>query len=1561
MPAWEHLQKRYNNVRVLVNEHVKSLLEDDHSKPSEFARVIRRIIDRSNEAIESLRSLGVLVDSWDALLVHVVTRKLPTNTHQLWEEKLGNTTEIPKFENLVEFLEGRFRTLEMIDTESNSSVNREKSEPRQKFVQRNAGNVEATCVMCRSTTHRLPECLQYSNLSQEKRLEMVRAKLLCINCLRAGHRVLDCRVRTRCSKCQKGHHTTLHKADAQVKAFTTQANRDVSIEGAAESQKFKSEYPVGIESTSKNSIVTHHANWVSPSSRVLLATAMVKVRAPSGLEYRLRALLDQGSQATFITEAATQLLKLKKKGISASIKGLGNKTSCTSRNMVVVEILDIRSQPLIEVEAFVLKRLTEVAPVTAKHTESWSHLEGLELADPTYLDHGKIDLLLGAEVYAHIIQDGLRRGRPGTPIAQKTALGWVLSGSVGAGIEKVRNVNTFTTTVSKEHEAIDDVVRKFWEIEEVIEIGNSKEDECEAFYKQTVQRDTEGRYVVSLPFKENTGKMFGRSRPKAIARLLQMENKFKLNAELKREYSKCIGEYESLGHMSLCDTAEGSMITEENRTQYKCNYLPHHAVFKESSSTKTRIVFDASSKNSDGISLNDKLLTGPVIQDLLVNIILRWRRYKIVFTADLHKMYRQINVPKEDSQCQRIVWRDQHSGLIKDYRLTTVTFGTACAPFLAIRTLRQLAEDEKYRFPLAYTAVEKEFYVDDLLSGGHTLDDAKSKQIEIINLMKSGKFELRKWSTNKLELLENVDPAFVEMKISKEIEFDDTVKMLGIHWNPITDNFGYKLRKQDVNLNPTKRQVTSDIARVFDPIGWLAPVIIKAKILIQKLWIIKIDWDDKLPDEVNETWQQYKKELSNVELIKIPRWISTEQKETCQVHGFSDASQLAYAAVVYVRIIKGTEIFVHLVAAKTKVAPLKQVTLPRLELCGATLLSKLMGSVVTALEMENCEKYAWCDSKIVLDWVNGNPQRWKTFVSNRVMQITAGTKVKWNYVPSQDNPADCASRGVTPIQLLNHRLWWTGPEWLRKVESNWPESYICGENEIEKKVQEIKCNLITCDIDDLLSKYSSLNTLIRITALCRRFMTNAKSKKENRMCSWITTTELCSAHDCWIKYVQLRDFPNEIASLRNGKNISKKSRLISLHPFLDGDGILRVGGRLGLSDLPYSQKHPIILDHHSILTKLIIREAHKQTLHGGSQLMVSHIRRKYWVTDLRNTIRYQMHKCVICSRYRAKLYEQLMGDLPKERTKASKTFYHTGVDYCGPFDVKASLGRSPKTYKAYVAVFICMVTKAVHMEVVTGLTTDAFIAAFRRFVGRRGFIGQIHIHSDNGTNFVGASKQLTKDIEATWKDETLFKYFGDHKIHWHFIPPNFGGLWEAAVRSAKYHMKRIMSNAKLTYEEFNTTLIQIEACLNSRPLVPINNEVNELEVLTPGHFLTGDSLLGFPEPSLLDLPENRLHRWQYVQKLMQSFWKQWSTTYLHTLNQRKKWQQGKSNVENNTIVLIKEDNLPPSRWLLGRIVDTHKGHDGLVRVVTIKTKDATIKRPISKICVLPVSDDEQLK
>ncbi|XP_025265579.1 uncharacterized protein LOC112638301 [Camponotus floridanus] len=742
------------------------------------------------------------------------------------------------------------------------------------------------------------------------------------------------------------------------------------------------------------------------------------------------------------------------------------------------------------------------------------------------------------------------------------------------------------------------------------------------------------------------------------------------------------------------------------------------------------------------------------------------------------------------------------------------------------------------------------------------------------------------------------------------------------------------------------------------------------KIWIQAAWLRGVEWDDPLPEDDAHQWRGWQSELPHLGNIRIPRWLKSEPTDSNpEIHGFADASEKAFAAVVYLLTRdKDNQVQVSLLSAKTKVAPLKQVSLPRLELCAATLLTRLVVHIRLALDALATPTHLWTDSTVVLGWIRDHPASWKTYVANRVSEIqTTLPDVAWHHTPGVDNPADCASRGLSPSELKGHPLWWNGPRWLQGDPEQWPLGPL-STHDVDLPERRLGVHQTTAaddsiDEPELLTQYSELHHLLRITAWCRRWLRLRKTKgiepggSSNLPAPVLLPSELDEALAGWIRVVQAINFKKELKFVHKAAPLPKKSTLAKLGPFLDSKGILRVGGRLSNAAMTREAKHPTLLPSASHLTQLLIKATHLRTLHGGVQLTLAALRQEYWVLRGRALVKSFIHRCLPCVRWRAATPQPPMGNLPAARVIPSRPFLHTGVDYAGPVWLRTSKSRGHRAYKSFLVIFVCLSCRAVHLDVASDYTSNAFLAALRRFISRRGLCKVLY--SDRGTNFVGADNELRALFFASSKEGRHIRtHLADERIEWCFNPPaapHFGGLWEAAVKSVKHHLRRVIGDVKLTYEEMATLLAQIESCLNSRPLQAMSDDPEDLEALTPGHFLVGTALNAIPTLSLTEEPKSLLTRWKLLDQMRDSFWNRWSQEYLHSLTHRPKWFKADEEVRIGRLCLLRSEISPPNKWPLARIESVYPGGDGHTRVVRVRTSAGNFTRPVTKLVLLPVS------
>ncbi|XP_052891389.1 uncharacterized protein LOC128299453 [Anopheles moucheti] len=1544
--TWNSLLKRYDNPRMLTREYYRKI----HYLPavqSENVDELAQLVDEFTRHVNGLRKLNEPIETWDTPLTNMLFLKLDSSTILAWE-KFSAHHEKDKYKQLIDFLQDRVRILRSTRTYAQETeLHSRKMTGSEQKMRLKAGVNAATarrpqpnpatvpsssCPLGCAEMHNLRTCPEFAKKELHQRRQIIVSERLCWNCLNRGHQVKSCSSSHRCNTCNARHHSMLH------------------------------------DHLHPKAILSVHADV----DAVCLETVVLNLVDDHGFRYEARALLDSGSMCNLISDSLARRMLSTQSKVNVTVSGIGQ-ASQQIKGCIVATVESKSQQFSSQLEFLVLKNPVMDIPTEPIDVTAWKFPTD-NLADEAFNIPAKIDVVIGSEAYWEMHTGRKLSLGKGKPWLVETPFGWAVAGNTSLVSTSIQR-SCHTTTIQA---TLDGMLQRFWETESIMEgpAMSLEENMCEKHYVATTHRNAQGRYVVSLPQNLSSSRVLGLSRAIADRRLLGVERRLKSNPEMDIEYKRFMREYEELGHMRKLTEPVDDSITH-------C-YIPHHAVLKESStSTKVRVVFDASCKTTSGYSLNDTLLVGPIVQEDLLSIILRFRSHAIAIVADVEKMYRQILHSDQDRNLLRIRYRESQVDPIATYELTTVTYGTASAPFLATRTLQQIAHDHKDKFPKAVNPVLHDFYVDDLLTGATDINEAIAVRKQISAMLNSAGFTLKKWASNVPESLRDVPQEDLAIQSLHEWKDGQAVSTLGLVWEPGNDMFCFKVDLPSPAEVLTRSLVLSYTASIFDPIGLLGPTIILAKVFLQRLWCLRhdgkaYDWDRALPNDLQEEWRKFHSTLYLLRKLRVPRFVAQPKTVNLQLHVFADASQTAYGACCYVRAESMHTTSVKLLAAKSKVVSLANThSIAKLELCAARLAIQLYQKVSRALTTSTIA-VCWTDSMTVLYWLNSPPRRWNPFVANRVAQIQEEIRVaEWRHVPGSDNPADDISRGLKPEELLECNRWWRGPQWLAYGQDKWPKSAPIPkkhDGDIEERVAASRIVTVSTKCEfrgTFFKRFSVYNRMRRVMAYCLRFidcLRNASmvrckkqtiiGKLENTIPP-LTALELRRAELKLCFLAQQDSFADEITYLKKEKQISSSSKLKWLSPYLDHTGMLRIGGRLGNAELPEEGKHPIMLSSKHPLSVLLAVAYHVKLLHAGPQLLLATLRQRFWMIGGRNLSKAVFHRCQVCFKNKPTLIKQAIADLPTSRVSPNRPFSISGVDYCGPFMIKSTVrNRSPT--KAYIAIFVCFATRAVHIELVSDLTTTAFLAALRRFVARRGKVCELH--SDNATTFKGAANELRRLYEMLKTNDedrrSIVDWCANNEMDWKFIPPrapHFGGLWEAAVKSAKKHMMKIIGTTSITQENMLTLLAQVEQCLNSRPLISLSDEPSDTEALTPGHFLVGSNMQAVPEVDMRHIPSNRLKEYQLVQKQVQQIWSRWYPEYLQQLQARAKhYNNAPVELEINQLAIIKEDNLHPTVWPLGRITALHPGKDGITRVVTLRTAGGkAITRAANRLALLP--------
>ena len=751
---------------------------------------------------------------------------------------------------------------------------------------------------------------------------------------------------------------------------------------------------------------------------------------------------------------------------------------------------------------------------------------------------------------------------------------------------------------------------------------------------------------------------------------------------------------------------------------------------------------------------------------------------------------------------------------------------------------------------------------------------------------------------------------------------------------------------------------------MYDPIGFISPVVFHAKLILQESWERKLAWDEPLPSDIASKWITWCNDLERVKCITIPRCYAMGKGVNYELFGYCDASTKGYAAVVYLRTQLASGIIgTSLVASKTRIAPVNHAyTIPKLELLGCFILCSLMGTVNNAIKDQlNITKVTyWTDSTINLFRIRGVKNEYKQFVQNRVNHIRKLSHInEWFYIPTKLNPADLASRGCLPDDILRKEEWLSGPKFMtvpnfnyrtfeEKVEvtkevyqndlelkskcrdgnnlsqiSMVTDNVICAVN---KQFETWKGNLAAI-ID--INKYNCINKLLRITAYVLKFA------RRDRKSGALDVEDIAKARKMWVITEQkLQKKLRPLAFLKSKA---------SLGLYFE-DHVMRCRGRILNSDLPYDTKCPIYIPKNSKLAELIVVDAHAKVFHNKEKSTLVEIRANYWIPQCRKLVRNVLKNCYVCKRLEGRKFAlPPPPPLPSYRVDISPPFTNVGLDHMGPLWVHDIYAKG-KSHKVYVALFTCCTTRMIHLELQPNLEATACIRVMKRTFAR-----------------VGTPRLMISDNHKTFKSAQVKRFSIEQGIAWKYIlelSPHWGGFYERLNGLVKRSLRKILWRAKLSYEEVETILIEIEGILNSRPLGYVYDD-NFEEPLTPSHLMFGRRLQNRAFITTDVQGECDLFkRYNHVITLTEHFWKRFSGEYLTELRERAK--HGKDNtsaIKVGDVVIINQRNMPRNSWPLGKVVRLVKSSDELVRGAVLTSRGGQLSRPLNLLYPLEISSE----
>lgn len=1524
--AIQLLQKRYGNTQVLINAHMKNFVQLQQVQ-NDDVEGLRRLYNQVETSVRNLKTLKVDTSSYGCLLVPLLNEKIPSEISIMLARKFKD--DIWTLDEMIEIIQQELAAKERCTFETDGEFSLQN-------LQINTSK-EQRCVYC-DKPHKSSQCFKVRDTKARKQVLLKERR--CFVCLQKGHISKTCSSSYKCFKCQKRHNISLCDGEKKMEHLGTPATET--------------------QTTSADS-----------NNNVLLQTAQAEI-TDLNLRNRnkVRMLFDTGSQRTYVTSKCRDQMKLPTiRTESIMIKTFGNETSSIKDiDIVAVRVICPEGKDVV-LECLVVP--TICSDLTSHHTinvaKRHDHLKGLTLADRCVGGKSRVNILVGLDYYYQFVIGSVRRGRVNEPIALESSLGWILSGSfcddsthnnLITSCFRVQNVGTPVDlfSLTENEESVSSALRRFWEVDS-IGILTPEDDVYSKFKSELTFNGT--RYVTKLPVKPDI-KALSSNRISAEQRLSSLNKKLQCDPKLRNDYSKVINEY-----------IRDGIIEVASEKDEECYYMPHRAVLRhDKETTKTRVVFDASSHVPEELSLNDLLYAGPCLLPFLYDILLRFCIGKIGLVSDIKQAFLQIEIAEQHRDYLRFLWYlnpdDKYPTI---FRFKRVTFGINCGPFLlngTIVTHLQKAINQGIDVE-SLKRLLRDLYVDDSTTSMDDENDAfRFYETSKKHLQQAG-FELHKWQTNNPNVREKIDQHEADSRhdtSDEKCHHKSVIKVLGVSWDVDSDCFVFDFSEMvpfAEGLSVTKRSILRISAMFFDPLGLISPVVLQFKLLFKRLCCIKSDWDDQVPPDVSSEFKSLLVDLSACHRISIDRHVFHSEGivKSVEAHGFCDSSGVAYGCVIYIRIVTETSSFVRLWTAKTRLAPMKETNIPRLELLSCLLLSKLMNSMLKSTEsvVKFHRILCWSDSQIALWWIRQTNKEWKPYVENRVTKIRKFVAPSvWRYVRSESNPADIVTRKCSVDELLKSGIWFHGPEFLRLSEDQWevvPVDIVGPVDATAELRAKSNVSLLSgnweCGIGSLVKaeRFSKIEKLLRVSAYILRFITNLKAavSKSAVTMSEITHSELSYVENLWLRYEQ--------SFVKSSCEFPKTKQNLNL--FEDKDGLLRSRTRIaGVEDIDFNRRCPILLLKRSHFTNLLIWRAHKEVAHLGIESTLNQLRGTFWLIQGRQVVKSLLKTCVVCKSVQGKTFATPpSNNLPEFRVKCEYAFENVGLDFAGPLYAKNIYSTTSAMHKCYVLLFTCAATRAIHLELTPDQGLPSLILALKRFISRRGHC-RLFI-SDNFSSF---------------KSNELQQFMTSNSINWQFIlerAPWWGGFYERYVKVVKDALKKNVGKASLSFYELSTVLCEVENAINSRPLTYLGTE-NLQEALTPYHLIYGRNInssrhiggtLADPES------EQLLSRVRHVGVVIKHFLTRLQNEYVTNLMEFHRYRKQNGAIvqlEVDDLVLLKEDVVPRMLWRRGRVTKLITGSDGVARgaeVLTFqkgnKLKAITLRRPVQHLVPLEVS------
>ncbi|EYB84716.1 hypothetical protein Y032_0311g2141 [Ancylostoma ceylanicum] len=1313
----------------------------------------------------------------------------------------------------------------------------------------------------------------------------------------------------------------------------------------------------------------HQPSLSSPIPRLMVVHAPT-YNYKADADELLTVFLDSGSQYSFIRKSLALRLGLPlycPQNITTLTFGGHEFTEESAR--VTLTLWDQYDEPVL-IHLWTREVITTVPSVE-------------DLGDPAYNPSDgrvQVDVLIGIDYYWRIVDLHKNEQLPSGLILSHTRFGPVISGLTNPESTDVASVALSSNTIMDvDSVGTDELVRRLFGLDTVglqDPAGASVDAQViEQFYRTV--RVINGSIYVKFPWKSDHPPLAD-NKALALRRLENQYDKLHATPSAWKEYCQTFDQQLQSGIIED--------VTDIPATGPNIYYIPHQAVYKEDSlTTRLRIVFDASSHQRDRPSLNDCLHQGPSLIPDLVGTLLRNRFHPYLLIADVEKAFHQIHLHQDQRDATRFLWlkdttKPPSRGNLRELRFTRVPFGINASPFLLNMSIKYALErDSDNRLKEEILA---NTYVDNVLIGADSTRECIMKQTACKETFLRMNMNLREFMSNNTKVMQTI-PAQDRM-----MDHPRPVKLLGVKWDPTTDTLNVPINIGSSQVS-SKRSALRVFASTFDPLGFLTPLLVRAKMFIQDLWQSGHSWDDPLGAETTQKWDQIVQEIADYK-VNVPRFVGRTPENTYDIVVCSDASKRVYAAAAYV-ITRPTAGKPNstLLFAKAKLTPPGATTIPRMELLACHLAAKMLRFLRSQLNINLHSVRFLTDSQIVLYWIHSSKPL-KTYVANRVKYIrevldelkSARIECGFHYVATDDNPADCATRGLTATEIQDH-MWWSGPPYITTPFLSWPHiSANFSANPPPGGAAEEQIKIVGATTTTLAYKSpvpfdrtNSYIRLVRTTAYVLKYLaklfrlvrTKRRSTDTNKSLislGTISTKPSISAEDfSTAELVVIREHYRERVEQLDSSSIKR------LRTEQDKDGIIRVHQRMAQAELDQTSKNPILLVPGHPLSNMVIMYYHTKLFHAGVSHLVSALRERFFIPKLKRLVAFCISNCAVCRRQQGRFYPYPdPPDLPPKRVTRSRPFQNIGLDYFGPISVRSFQNTKSKVW---VSLFTCMSTRALHLEVVNDNSTTQFLLAFRRFMARRGTPDSVL--SDNAPTFKLGREILVNELAKMEDDPLILQFTAENGLNWNFITPYSpwkGGFYERLVGSVKACLKKVVQKQCLDIWTFETVLFEIEATLNTRPLIPVtvgqpdqNLVLRPIDLINP-HFRLGR--LNNITPIRYELSTNESYEsltscYEDLRRTLDQFWDLWHKEYLAALAEKNatrssRRQAAKKSPQVGDVVLIRQENIARSMWPMGLVLELHRSKDGLSRSARLRTGNKKIvERSVNQLVPLEIT------